>query len=106
MTRVAFKMKLHKGFEDEYKKRHDELWPEMEKAMSQRDVNMVIYLYDHLLFVYATAPSEEDWIALDRDPVTPRWDKYMTDVLDDGEDGKTFVNTLPQMFAFGEFLHT
>ena len=29
MTRHAFKMQLRKGFETEYKRRHDDLWPEM-----------------------------------------------------------------------------
>ncbi|NJA19318.1 L-rhamnose mutarotase, partial [Clostridioides difficile] len=28
-VRKCFKMKLFKGFENEYKKRHDELWSEM-----------------------------------------------------------------------------
>ncbi len=27
--RVGFKMQLHKGKEAEYKKRHDEIWPEL-----------------------------------------------------------------------------
>ena len=29
MHRIAFKMQLFKGFEEEYKKRHDEIWPEL-----------------------------------------------------------------------------
>jgi L-rhamnose mutarotase len=29
MSRVAFKMKLGSGFEEEYRKRHDEIWPEL-----------------------------------------------------------------------------
>ncbi len=29
MKRVAFKMKLNPGCEAEYKKRHDEIWPEL-----------------------------------------------------------------------------
>ncbi|MEY2916607.1 MAG: L-rhamnose mutarotase, partial [Bacteroidota bacterium] len=29
MTRVAFKMQLFAGKKEEYKKRHDEIWPEL-----------------------------------------------------------------------------
>jgi L-rhamnose mutarotase len=31
MKRSGFKMKLKPGFEKEYKKRHDEIWPELAK---------------------------------------------------------------------------
>ena len=29
MQRIAFKMKVFKGYEDEYKKRHDEIWNDL-----------------------------------------------------------------------------
>jgi L-rhamnose mutarotase len=34
MNRCAFKMKLKPGFEAEYKKRHDEIWPELSRELS------------------------------------------------------------------------
>src|SRR5438876_120588 len=34
MQRLAFKMKLFKGKEDEYKKRHDEIWNELKKLIA------------------------------------------------------------------------
>lgn len=39
MTRGAFTMKLNKGFEDEYKKRHDEIWPELKKTLSDAGIS-------------------------------------------------------------------
>jgi len=33
MQRVAFKMKLSKGKETEYEKRHDEIWPELKSLL-------------------------------------------------------------------------
>lgn len=33
MKRIAFKMKLKAGFEKEYQKRHDEIWPELAKEL-------------------------------------------------------------------------
>ena len=33
MTRAGFKMYLKPGFENEYKKRHDKIWPELEALL-------------------------------------------------------------------------
>ncbi len=44
------------GCYDEYKKRHDDLWPELSEVMSQKGIDMVIYRHEDLLFVYGTAP--------------------------------------------------
>jgi L-rhamnose mutarotase len=33
MQRIAFKMKLLQGCEAEYKKRHDEIWPELSQLL-------------------------------------------------------------------------
>ena len=38
MERVAFKMKLFKGKEIEYKKRHDEIWPELSELLKEKGV--------------------------------------------------------------------
>ncbi len=39
MTRNAFKMKLKPGFEAEYQKRHDEIWPELSKVLTEAGVS-------------------------------------------------------------------
>jgi L-rhamnose mutarotase len=39
MARIAFKMKLHKGYEEEYKKRHNELWPELKELLKTNGVS-------------------------------------------------------------------
>ena len=36
--RVAFKMKLHAGKTDEYKRRHDELWPELIELLNKTGI--------------------------------------------------------------------
>ena len=104
MFSTGLLLKLKPGCEQEYKQRHDELWPELAAAMHEAGVNMVIYLHENLLFIFATATSQQSWDDLDRRPVTHRWDKYMSDILEDGENGKTFIKTLPNMFTFGEFV--
>ena len=39
MTRVAFKMQLIKGFKEEYKRRHDEIWPELQTLLKEAGVS-------------------------------------------------------------------
>ena len=45
MWSKALTYKLKPGFYPEYKKAHDELWPELAQAMADNQVNMVIH--DH-----------------------------------------------------------
>lgn len=96
-------LKLKPGCEAEYVKRHDELWPEMADAMHKAGVSMVIYRHENLLFLFATATDQAAWEALDRNPVTPRWDKFMSDILAGDDQGRPFVANLPRMFAYGDF---
>ena len=39
MYRVAFKMKLIKGFEAEYQKRHDEIWPDLQQLLKDSGIS-------------------------------------------------------------------
>jgi L-rhamnose mutarotase len=39
MEKIAFKMKLNPGMEAEYKRRHDEIWPEMVKMLKDAGVS-------------------------------------------------------------------
>ncbi len=39
MERVAFKMKIYPGAENEYKKRHDEIWPELKELLKSAGVH-------------------------------------------------------------------
>ena len=39
MEKIAFVMQLKPGFEQEYKKRHDELWPELASALTEAGIS-------------------------------------------------------------------
>ena len=39
MHTIAFKMQLHKGFEAEYKRRHDKLWPELRQLLKSNGIS-------------------------------------------------------------------
>jgi L-rhamnose mutarotase len=103
MYSTAQTFALKPGCYAEYKKAHDELWPEMVTAMRENGVNMVIHYYEDRLFLYATAPSREALEGSHDNEVAERWQAYMATLMVTGEDGKTIVEELETAFSFGEF---
>lgn len=101
MYSMGFVLKLKPGCYDEYKRRHDDIWPEMAALMSDNDMTNVIYRFDDWLFVYGTAPSKEAWERVDMDPLSAKWNEYMLDVLEVDSSGQIFCRQLPLAFEFG-----
>ena len=100
-TGTTFKLKP--GCYPEYKKAHDELWPEIAEAMQANQVNMVIHHYEDRLFLFATAPSQEHMERSNEGAAAERWAEYMATLMVTGEEGKAIVEDLEQAFAFGGF---
>ena len=96
-------MKLKPDGYSEYKRRHDELWSELAELLKKNQVSMVIYRFHDYLFVHQTAPSEDVWARVAEHPVTARWNTYMSEVLETGEDGDIRFHSLASAFAFGDF---
>jgi L-rhamnose mutarotase len=72
MQRVAFKMKLFKGYEEEYKKRHDALWPELETLLKNSGVSDYSIFLDeetNILFGYLTIDDKKKLDELPAHPV-------------------------------------
>ena len=60
MQRKAFKMFLLPGFEAEYKKRHDEIWPDLAKLLKSVGIQHYSIFLDEntlTLFAYLEAPD-------------------------------------------------
>ena len=103
MKSIGLVLKLRPGCYDEYKKRHDELWPEMDVALKSFGISMVIYRHEDLLFVHEQAPTEESFKKMGAHPITPRWNKHMSEVLQTNAGGDLIFIVLPLAFSFGEF---
>ena len=59
--RFGFKMKLFPGFKEEYRKRHNEIWPELVKLLRDQGVgNYSIWLDEetNTLFAYQEQSGE------------------------------------------------
>jgi L-rhamnose mutarotase len=102
MQRIAFIINLKPGADPvEYKRRHDEIWPEMLAALRAAGMhNYSIFLDGSKLFAYL----EVDDVATMRrvqaaDPVNARWQAYMRDLISIDLDPETgSARLLPEMF--------
>ena len=99
--RAAFKMKLKKGFETEYKKRHDEIWPELSKAITAAGVyDYSIYLDEETLTLFAFQKLTEDSTAdnLPNEPIVRKWWDYMADIMEVHPDNSPRATPLKEVF--------
>jgi L-rhamnose mutarotase len=101
MQRAAFKMKLKKGFEKEYKKRHDEIWPELSKELSNAGVfDYSIYLDEETLTLFAFQKLEDGNTSdkLPQTAIVKKWWKYMADIMDTNPDNSPVSISLKEVF--------
>lgn len=101
MLRAAFKMKLKPGFEAEYKKRHDEIWPELVKVIEDAGVSdYSIYLDEETgtLFAFQKLKDHNQSAALPENPVVKKWWAYMADIMDTNPDKSPVCTNLKEVF--------
>ena len=103
MYSIGLTMTLRPDAYDEYKKAHDELWPEIADSMSVNDVSMAIYKFNENLIIHAVAPTEEDWDKSREAPILEKWFEYMSTLLVTDDCGDIIFEDLPEAFAFGIF---
>ncbi len=101
MKRNAFKMQLKPGFESEYKKRHDEIWPELSNLLSKSGISEYsIFLDEDTLTLFAfqklNADFNED--AIPNHPIVKKWWAYMADIMETNPDNSPVSQPLKEVF--------
>ena len=99
--KYAFRMFLHPGHVAEYKKRHDEIWPELSALLKQAGVSdYSIYLDEEhsVLFGVLRRSAGHTMDALPQHPVMQRWWAHMADLMRTHPDGSPVAEPLPCMF--------
>jgi len=89
LKRQAFKMKLKKGFEKEYARRHALLWPEMKKLLKDQGVsNYTIFLDEEtdILFGYQETSGDSSSQDLGNLEIVQKWWAFMADIMEVNED--------------------
>jgi L-rhamnose mutarotase len=101
MKRNAFKMKLHPGYEAEYRKRHDEIWPELSKALTDAGVtDYSIFLDPETLTLFAVQKLADGHTAdqLPDLPIVKKWWNYMADIMEVNPDNSPVNKPLIEVF--------
>ena len=85
VQRTCFTFTLKPGTEDEYKRRHDEIWPEMVEALHESGIHNYT-LFCRGLEVIAYAECEPDaktaFARMGATDVDKRWSEWFEDVLE------------------------
>jgi len=101
---VAFRMRLHEGQADEYRRRHDEIWPELVVLLREAGVvDYRIFLDDEsrALFAVLTRRADHGLDALPQHPVMRRWWAMMADIMDTEADTSPVQVPLREVFVLG-----
>ena len=101
MERVAFKMKLFAGCEAEYKKRHDEIWPELSALLKQSGVSEYSIFLDeqtNSLFGFLKTTDKQALDKLAAQPLMNKWWAYMEDILESNPDNSPVSIPLTEVF--------
>jgi L-rhamnose mutarotase len=99
--RYAFRMKLNPGMEDEYKRRHDEIWPELAGLLREAGVSDYSIHLDretNILFGVLTRPKNHGMAGLPDHPVMKRWWAYMADIMETNPDNSPMQTDLVTVF--------
>lgn len=101
MKRIAFRMQLHKGFENEYKKRHDELWPELKGLLKSSGISDYSIFFDEItnsLFGILKAVDSKSIDDLSAHPVMKKWWLHMRDIMESNPDNSPVSIPLKEVF--------
>ena len=104
MEKYAWKGRIVHGILEEYRRRHDEIWPEMKEVLTKAGiVNYSIWNVGDELFGYYECEKGAEYAArIQREsPVVEKWDEYMKDILIMEKDPETGAQPLlTQVFSF------
>jgi len=94
-------MQLNKGQEEEYKKRHDELWPELQQLLKETGISEYSIFLDETTNSLFGVLKIHDELSLDKLPAQPvmnRWWAYMKDIMQSNPDNSPVSIPLKEVF--------
>ena len=96
MEKFAFKMQLNPGQRDEYKRRHDEIWPELSQALTDAGVtDYSIHLDSDTNILFATMWRQDPQALYDlaKTDLMQKWWAHMADIMETVDGGNEPVAT-------------
>ena len=101
MQRIAFKMQLHRGQADVYRKRHDEIGEELRRLLKSVGISDYSIFLDEETYALFAVLKIADPALLDTLPahrVMQDWWKYMSDIMEANGDYSPVVKPLREVF--------
>ena len=101
MEKYAFRMRLNPGQEAEYKKRHDEIWPELVALLKQAGISDYSIHLDResgTLFGVLWRRDDHRMDGLPLAPVMQRWWAHMADIMETKPDNEPVAVPLETVF--------
>ena len=101
MEKFAFRMRLKPGCKDEYKKRHDEIWPELVALLKEAGISdYSIHLDEetNMLFGVLWRTEAHQMDDLPSHDVMQRWWAHMADIMDTKPDNEPVAVPLVPVF--------
>ena len=101
MEQIAFLMRLKPGQEQEYRKRHDEIWPELKAALTAagiRDYSIFLDRETLSLFAVLRLTPQDTRETLPTLPIMRKWWDYMADLMDVDPTNKPIERPLARVF--------
>ena len=98
IAQYAWVLEVRPGYEEEYKRRHDEIWPEMVQTLREAGIrNYSIFRYGLTLFGYFETDDLEQTVEyLKNSEVNRRWSEWMDPIMKVEIDSQTeFPYLLP-----------
>lgn len=101
MIRKAFLMTLKHGQQNEYERRHNPIWPELQEILKKHGVHNYSIFLDrrtNVLFAYAEIQSEQLWQRIAETETCRRWWSYMKELMLTNADDSPVSVALDQVF--------
>jgi L-rhamnose mutarotase len=94
-------MSIHPGQQDEYVRRHQPIWQELEDTLRSHGVQTYSIFLDRNtndLFAYVEFDSEERWEAVAATAVCRRWWHHMSEVMPSTDERTPITRPLEEVF--------
>ncbi len=101
MIRKAFRMELHPGMAEEYKRRHEALWPEMRDmihAYGGHNYSIFLDPATNVLYGYIELEDDARWAASADTAICRKWWDYMAPLMVVNPDNAPVSHDLKPVF--------
>lgn len=94
-------MKLNPGAVEEYRKRHNNLWPDLHKLLKDAGISEYSIFFDeetNILFAFQKQAGDKGSQDLGQTEIVQKWWKFMSDIMETNPDNSPVTTMLEEVF--------